>query len=86
MHIGAGKSADLACSDLPVMRDAVGRPLLPGSSLRGVLRAGIDSFCTALRLDDVRPAVAEGASPLETGWGKLSLVERLFGAITDTDC
>jgi CRISPR-associated RAMP protein (TIGR02581 family) len=83
VHIGAGKSADLAGSDLPVMRDAAGRPLIPGSSLRGVLRSGIASLCDALHLDSLRPPSEEGADKLEKGWQKLTLVERLFGAIAE---
>ncbi|HYU30776.1 MAG TPA: CRISPR-associated RAMP protein Csx7 [Thermoanaerobaculia bacterium] len=89
LHIGAGKSADLAGSDLPVMRDAAGRPLVPGSSLRGVLRAGIASFCDSLRLDSVRSRedAAPSVLPAEfvAGWKKLCLVDRLFGAAADKE-
>ncbi len=87
LHIGAGKSADLAGSDLPVMRDGGGRPLLPGSSLRGVLRAGIESFSASLRLDAVRSRAEKPAPGLPPdfveGWTKLTLVDRLFGAAAD---
>lgn len=87
LHIGAGKSADFAGSDLPVMRDASGRPLLPGSSLRGVLRAGIEGFCNTLGLDDAVRAQDPGAPPaglpddLARGWQHLSAIERLFGRV-----
>ena len=84
LHIGAGKSADLAGSDLPVMRDGRGRPLIPGSSLRGVLRAGIHSFSDSLRLDSVLSRAEDPPPGLPTdfvdGWAKLKLVDRLFGA------
>lgn len=87
LHIGAGKSADLAGSDLPVMRDSLGRPLIPGSSLRGILRAGIESFCLALHLDAVRDDSRDGADAVSAkfakGWRKLTLTERLFGAAAD---
>jgi CRISPR-associated protein Csm3 len=40
LHIGAGKgSLDLGGADNPVVKDAFGRPYVPGSSLRGKLRA-----------------------------------------------
>lgn len=40
LHIGAGKgSLDLGGADNPVVKDAFGRPYVPGSSLRGRLRA-----------------------------------------------
>jgi CRISPR-associated protein Csm3 len=40
LHIGAGKgSLDLGGADNPVVKDAFGRPYVPGSSLRGRLRS-----------------------------------------------
>ncbi len=87
LHIGTGKSADLTGSDQPVMRDRSGRPLVPGSSLRGILRAGIESFCNALGLHAVR-SMAERSlteSPGDFGqrWRELDLVKRLFGAAAE---
>jgi CRISPR-associated RAMP protein (TIGR02581 family) len=88
LHIGAGKSVDFAGSDLPVLRDASGRPFIPGSSLRGVLRAGIESLCGALGLNeshrqtpkDLLTGVPED---LAKGWKELDLVKRLFGSVVD---
>lgn len=88
LHIGAGKSPNLAGSDLPVLRDASGRPLIPGSSLRGVLRAGLESLCRSLSLDAARPAPApeksggpEELAALTRLWDRLDLIERLFGRV-----
>ncbi len=95
LHIGAGKSAEMVGSDLPVMRDASGQPLLPGSSLRGVLRAGIEAFAGGLALDSARPRplvppVAQGNAARsvpqeeiqpEREWAKWNLIDRLFGRI-----
>ena len=40
LHIGAGKgSLDLGGADNPIVKDAFGRPYVPGSSLRGKLRS-----------------------------------------------
>jgi len=40
LHIGAGKGAlDIGGADNPVVKDAFGRPYIPGSSLRGKLRS-----------------------------------------------
>jgi CRISPR-associated RAMP protein (TIGR02581 family) len=89
LHIGAGKSADFAGSDLPVVRDASGRPFIPGSSLRGVLRAGIESFSLSLSLDALRRKAKDEALPagmpedFAKGWLELDLVERLFGAVAE---
>jgi CRISPR-associated protein Csm3 len=40
LHVGAGKgSLEIGGSDNPVVKDAFGRPYIPGSSLRGKIRA-----------------------------------------------
>src|SRR5438552_3344778 len=40
LHVGAGKgSLEIGSSDNPVIKDASGRPYIPGSSLRGRLRS-----------------------------------------------
>src|SRR5580704_3551145 len=40
LHVGAGKgSLEIGGSDNPVVKDAFGRPYVPGSSLRGKIRA-----------------------------------------------
>ncbi len=40
LHVGAGKgSLEIGGSDNPVVKDAFGRPYVPGSSLRGKLRS-----------------------------------------------
>ncbi|HEX5716603.1 MAG TPA: RAMP superfamily CRISPR-associated protein, partial [Thermoanaerobaculia bacterium] len=87
LHIGTGKSADLTGSDQPVMRDRSGRPLVPGSSLRGILRAGIESFCNSLGLHAVRSMAEQSPteSPGDFGqrWRELDLVKRLFGAAAE---
>lgn len=89
LHIGAGKSGDLVGSDLPVMRDAAGWPLIPGSSLRGVLRATIESLSRSLDLDRARPKPDDAesqededrGSQLELEWREWGLAERLFGRV-----
>jgi len=44
LRIGTGRAAPAAGSDLPVMRDAIGVPFIPGSSLKGVVRAWAESL------------------------------------------
>ncbi len=86
LHIGAGKSIDLVGSDLPVMRDAAGRPLIPGSSLRGILRSGIEAVLGSLGIGDLKPRVPEGSpdpAGLAEKWQQTNLVERLFGRIAE---
>ena len=86
LHIGAGKSTDFAGSDQQILRDTAGRPLVPGSSLRGILRTGIEAISAGLGLDSLaRPAaddsrLSRAAAELLPRWQDLSVVERLFGA------
>jgi CRISPR-associated protein Csm3 len=44
LRIGTGRAAPAGGSDLPVMRDARGMPFIPGSSLKGVVRAWAESL------------------------------------------
>lgn len=86
LHIGVGKSSALAGSDLPVLRDADGRPLVPGSSLRGVLRSGVEALCKSLDLDRRSPQADsesgdEALDELARNWNRLPLAERLFGRV-----
>jgi CRISPR-associated protein Csm3 len=46
LHIGAGKgSLEIGGADNPVVKDAFGRPYIPGSSLRGRLRSLLEHAC-----------------------------------------
>lgn len=44
LRISAGRSSEPIGSDLPVMKDALGRPFIPGSSFKGALRSRLESF------------------------------------------
>lgn len=44
LRIGSGGGGDLDASDLPVLRDADGYPLIPGSSLKGVVRSTVEAL------------------------------------------
>ncbi len=48
LRVGAGKSVDAGTSDQPVIRDALDRLFLPGSSLKGVLRSGLEAVLRGL--------------------------------------
>ncbi|HEX6290116.1 MAG TPA: CRISPR-associated RAMP protein Csx7 [Herpetosiphonaceae bacterium] len=51
LRIGAGRDTDVTGHDLPVMRDASGRPFIPGASFKGVLRALLESLLRGLSDD-----------------------------------
>jgi CRISPR-associated RAMP protein (TIGR02581 family) len=44
LKIGAGRSVEPADPDVPVIKDALGNPLIPGSSFKGALRSRLESF------------------------------------------
>lgn len=49
LRVGMGReAAEPTAVDLPVIRDASGKPFIPGSSLRGVLRSHIERIVRAL--------------------------------------
>lgn len=51
LKIGAGRSTEPIGSDLPVIKDALGRPLIPGSSFKGALRSRLESFVRGIHPD-----------------------------------
>jgi CRISPR-associated RAMP protein (TIGR02581 family) len=51
LRIGAGRAADYGDTDLPVLRDAIGRPFVPGASLKGALRARVEALIRAVAPD-----------------------------------
>jgi CRISPR-associated RAMP protein (TIGR02581 family) len=48
LRIGAGRDTEVTGNDLPVLRDVLDRPFLPGASLKGVLRAQAEGLVRAL--------------------------------------
>src|SRR4051812_50084244 len=72
LHIGAGKSADLAGGGLPVLRDGAGRPLAPGTALRGGLRSGVEGRCRPLKLAGGRSLAAAAAPAYSRGVSRRS--------------
>ena len=48
LRISAGRSTEPIGSDLPVIKDALGQPLIPGSSFKGALRSRLESFLRSI--------------------------------------
>lgn len=44
LRISQGRSLEPIGADLPVVKDALGRPLIPGSSFKGAMRSRLESF------------------------------------------
>lgn len=49
LRIGAGRSSDINGNDLPVLRDSLGAPFIPGASLKGVFRARVEAIIRAIQ-------------------------------------
>ncbi|MFS8854898.1 CRISPR-associated RAMP protein Csx7 [Synechococcus sp. H55.7] len=79
LHIGVGRSTEPIGSDLPVLKDALGRPLIPGSSLKGALRSRLESF-----LRGIDPALARDPSEL-TSSEQVRLVNQIKNTYKDDD-
>jgi CRISPR-associated RAMP protein (TIGR02581 family) len=88
LRIGGGRSTGITGTDLPVVRDAIGKPFIPGSSLKGVLRSTIESIvrgvngkaCNPLSNDDRCVPDAEDFSDDEIE-SKSCLVCQVFGSV-----
>jgi CRISPR-associated RAMP protein (TIGR02581 family) len=64
LRISAGRSTEPIGADLPVMKDALGRPFIPGSSFKGALRTRLESFLRGILGSD-RTLVANPANENE---------------------
>ncbi|BAY07500.1 type III CRISPR-associated RAMP protein Csx7 [Calothrix sp. NIES-2098] len=62
LRISAGRSTEPIGADLPVIKDALGRPLIPGASFKGALRSRLESF-----LRGIDPKFAANPA-LESEW------------------
>jgi CRISPR-associated RAMP protein (TIGR02581 family) len=65
LRIGAGRSLEPIGTDLPVMKDAVGSPFIPGSSFKGAMRSRLESFLRGILGSDRRQV---GNSAVEEDW------------------
>lgn len=61
LKIGAGRSIEVTDPDVPVIKDANGYPLIPGSSFKGALRSRLESF-----LRGINPEFAHDPSELSS--------------------
>ena len=59
LRISAGRSSEPIGSDLPVVKDALGKPMIPGSSFKGAMRSRLEAF-----LRGISPNFAEDPSEL----------------------
>lgn len=65
LRISAGRSSEAIGSDLPVIKDALDNPLIPGSSFKGALRSRLESFLRGI-VGNNRKLVANPA--IENEW------------------
>jgi CRISPR-associated RAMP protein (TIGR02581 family) len=82
LRISAGRSTEPIGSDLPVIKDALGRPLIPGASFKGALRSRLESFLRGIVGSD-RSLVANPA--IEEEWSITSTEMRTLKEQNTTD-
>lgn len=51
LRISAGRSSEPIGSDLPVVKDALNQPLIPGASFKGAMRSRLESFLRGIDRD-----------------------------------
>lgn len=80
-HIGGGVSGESALLK-PLLKDALGRPYVPGSAFKGVLRHEAERLVRALVGEDAvcRPPQPETMCPQAPQYGKFCPVCRVFGS------
>lgn len=71
LRISQGRSTEPIGSDLPVVKDSLGRPLIPGASFKGAMRSHLESF-----LRGINPKLAIDPSEL-TGSHWMQQVKQL---------
>jgi CRISPR-associated RAMP protein (TIGR02581 family) len=54
LRIGTGRGTGVVENDLPVLRDALGAPFIPGASLKGAFRARVEALVRAIAPDQAR--------------------------------
>ncbi|MCM1984013.1 type III CRISPR-associated RAMP protein Csx7 [Lyngbya confervoides] len=64
MRISEGRSLDPIGPDLPVIKDALGQPYIPGSSFKGAMRSRLESFVRAI-VDEYQYPVSNPAEESE---------------------
>lgn len=69
LRVGAGRSIEPIGSDIPVVKDVLGNPFIPGSSFKGALRSRLESFLRGIysHLDgeNLRKKVADPSNEKE---------------------
>lgn len=76
LHIGVGSSSlDPSATDSPVIRDAAGRPFIPGSSFKGAFRAHLESLVRGLNRGGLSACdpLADPCIPNKSQNGKLGI-------------
>ncbi len=51
LRISSGRSTEPIGADLPVIKDALDRPLIPGASFKGALRSRLESFLRGININ-----------------------------------
>ncbi len=88
LRIGAGRETGVVGNDLPVLRDALGAPFIPGASLKGAFRARVEALIRSIAPDQARDLkeiedVMRREMPDKSDadiWRASTMIELTFGA------
>ncbi|MBX3274757.1 MAG: CRISPR-associated RAMP protein [Sandaracinaceae bacterium] len=65
LRIGVGRSSDALGTDLPILRDARGVPVIPGASIKGVVRSQVEALLRAMNQSWAGDPFEQGGSDEE---------------------
>ncbi|MFV9504098.1 MAG: CRISPR-associated RAMP protein Csx7 [Oscillochloridaceae bacterium umkhey_bin13] len=88
LRIGAGRDSSVLGNDLPVLRDALGAPFIPGASLKGAFRARVEALIRsvapqqALDLPEIEGKMRDrfAEQPDDVIWRDSTMIDLTFGA------
>lgn len=83
LRISQGRSTEPIGSDLPVVKDALGRPFIPGSSFKGALRSRLESFVRGINSQEaIDPSELVGPTKMRWLKDQKKLYENNDAALT----
>jgi CRISPR-associated RAMP protein (TIGR02581 family) len=90
LRIGSGRSSDINGNDLPVLRDSLGAPFVPGASLKGAFRARVEALVRAVQpgqaldLPQIEAHMRDTIMPLPDRDAEIQVLSRA-GRIAEVD-
>lgn len=81
LHIGGHGSTAEGAVDSPALKNSDGKPVIPGSSLKGVLRTDLERLLKGLKINDICTVPVVCGKPGTLNENKICPVCELFGGM-----